>query len=249
MSSNGAVRLARLNVNVEQELAMALKLTQIPTVFGVFSGGIVSSFVGVPDDNTLDNFSSLMVRVGGHEELVAMSNDANAALERGEMEAARNIFQEILHANHLGAEALALAGLIRCAVKEGKLDEAEELAHVIQTSYPKDANAPEVLQALTALELAKSTGSTAASGLSIEELKSKIEANPTDFESRLALASTYWSTSQQQAAINTLLDAIKLDKHWNDDAAKKLLFKFFDSLGSDHPLTLTSRKRFGLIWF
>jgi putative thioredoxin len=244
----GAVRLGRLNATVEQELAVALKLTQLPTVLGVFGGKMVSSFVGCPDEKVLDEFVDLMLRVGGQNQLVELASIANAALERGEIDSAKQTFADILQDKTLRAEAIALAGLIRCAVKEGKIEEAKELADIISQSYPKDVATPEVQQALTALELS-STGSGSSSKEEIEKLKESILSNPNDMDSRLALASALWASSEQTQAINTIFDMIKIDKNWNDQAARKLLLKFWESLGPENPLTSSSRKRFGAIWF
>lgn len=247
MDLGGSVRLGRLNASVEQELAAALKLTQLPTTLGVFGGRMVNSFVGVPEESVLDEFTDLMLRVAGHNQLVELATMANGSLERGDIAEARSIFQDILSNPQLRAEAIALAGLIRCAVQEGKVEEAQELASVIRESYPKDEHAPEVQQAFTALELASSSSS--ASGVSIDELKQKIAADPNDMDSRLQLATVLWSSSQQANAINELLSMIKIDKQWNDQAARKLLLKFWETLGPDHTLVSTSRKRFGMIWF
>lgn len=241
------MRLGRLNASVEQELAAALKLTQLPTTLGVFGGRMVNSFVGVPEDSVLDEFTDLMLRVGGHNQLVELATMANGSLERGEIAEARTIFQDILSNSQLRAEAIALAGLIRCAVQEGKVEEAQELAAVIRESYPKDAHAPEILQAFTALELA--SNSSAASGVSIDDLKQKVAADANDLDARLQLATALWGASQQANAINELLAMIKIDKHWNDQAARKLLLKFWETLGPEHALVSSSRKRFGMIWF
>ena len=242
------MRLGRLNANVEQELAVALKLTQLPTVLGVFGGRMVNSFVGVPEESVLDEFVELMLRVGGQNQLAEMATAANEALQRGEIGEARAIFEEILRSAQLRAEAIALAGLIRCAVQEGKIDEAQELADVIRNSFAKDQHAPEVQQAFTALELASNATATTG-GVSIDVLKAKIAENAGDMESRLQLANALWATSQHSNAINELLAMIKLDKNWNEQAARKLLLKFWETLGPDHALVSSSRKRFGMIWF
>lgn len=208
---------------------------------------MVNSFVGVPDDAVLDQFTDLMLRVGGQNQLYELATMANASLERGEVAEARAIFQDILSNTQLRAEAIALAGLIRCAVQEGKIDEAQELASVIRESYPKDEQAPEVQQAFTALELASSTSGSSVG--SIEELKQKVAADANDLESRFQLANALWAASQHANAINELIAMIKVDKHWNDQAARKLLLKFWETLGPDHALVATSRKRFGMVWF
>jgi len=258
LEEGGAVRLGRLNASVEQELAVALKLTRLPTVLGVFGGRMVSSFVGVPDVKVLEDFFDVMLRFGGHEELVAHATRANAFLASGDVAAAKDTWQHVLRAPHLRAEAIALAGLIRCTIQEGNVDEAREIAEHLTANFPRDLASPEVQQALTSLELASSTTSAHSSSDNatnsntevIQQLRRDIELKPNDsMHNRLQLAQTLWATSQQQAAIDTLFDMIKKDKQWNEQAARKLLLKFWESLGPDHPLTSSSRKRFASIWF
>ena len=259
MELGGAVRLGRLNATIEQELAVALKLTQLPTVIGVYEGRTITSFVGVPEDGVIEQFLEIMLRVGGQKQLASMYGEANAALERGEITEAMRLFSEILSDKTLKSEALALAGLIRCYVQEGNLEAAEELVNVIQTSYPKDVTAPEVQQAFSALELLKSSPLSKSSSSSspngsdpnaiIAALKEKITENPDDLFSRYELSTALWASSKQEAAIKEALDLVKQDKQWNEQAARKLLLKYWESLGPDHALTLSSRKRFGSIWF
>lgn len=245
MQLGGALRLGRLNASVEQELAMALKLTQLPTVIGVFGGRTVTSFVGVPEDKVIDEFVDIMLRVGGQQKLIDMATAANHALEvSGDTSLAQQLFSEILQNPTLKAEAIALAGLARCAIKDGKLENAKELLDIISNSYPKDLQAPEVQQAFSAFELSSNT-----SNISFDELEKRIKDNPDDFEARYELATSLWASSQQEKAIQAVLDLVKKDKQWNDQAGRKLLLKFWESMGPDHPLTVSSRKRFGAIWF
>jgi putative thioredoxin len=243
----GAVRLGRLNATVEQELAVALKLTQLPTVIGVYGGRTITSFVGMPADDVIEQFLEIMLRVGGQKQLAAMYGEANAALEKGEVQEAIAKFSEILNDKNLRSEALALAGLIRCYVQEGNIEAAEELVNVIQSSYPKDVMAPEVQQSFSAFELVSKSPKVDSSA--IDELKDKIAQNPDDLESRYSLSTALWAASKQEQAVTAALDLVKRDKHWNDQAGRKLLLKYWESLGPDHSLTLSSRKRFGSIWF
>jgi putative thioredoxin len=42
---------------------------------------------------------------------------------------------------------------------------------------------------------------------------------------------------------------LKRERHWNEEAARKLLIKVFEALGPQHVLTQSARKRFAAIWF
>jgi putative thioredoxin len=83
----------------------------------------------------------------------------------------------------------------------------------------------------------------------VDELKAKAAANPKDFQSRLDLAMAYWAGDQKQEAIDELLAMIKLDRAWNEGAARQQLLKFFEALGFTDPLSVDGRKRLSTILF
>ena len=55
--------------------------------------------------------------------------------------------------------------------------------------------------------------------------------------------------SQKQEAIDELLAMIKLDRNWNEEAARQQLLKFFEALGFTDPLAVDGRKRLSTILF
>ena len=79
--------------------------------------------------------------------------------------------------------------------------------------------------------------------------QAKAEADPKDFQTRLDLAMTYWAAEQRQEAIDELLAMIKLDRNWNEAAARQQLLKFFEALGFTDPLSVDGRKRLSTILF
>jgi len=95
---------------------------------------------------------------------------------------------------------------------------------------------------LAGLEKAKEAGPVA-------DLKAKAAADPKDFQTRLDLAMAYWAGEQRQEAIDELLAMIKLDRNWNEAAARQQLLKFFEALGFTDPLSVDGRKRLSTILF
>jgi len=83
----------------------------------------------------------------------------------------------------------------------------------------------------------------------IDALKAKASADPKDFQARLDLAMAYWAGNQKQEAIDELLDMIKLDRNWNEAAARQQLLKFFEALGFADPLAAAGRKRLSTLLF
>ena len=53
----------------------------------------------------------------------------------------------------------------------------------------------------------------------------------------------------REAAIDHLLDLVRLDRAWNEQAARKQLVKLFEAMGPTDPLTVQTRKRLSSILF
>ena len=82
-----------------------------------------------------------------------------------------------------------------------------------------------------------------------EQILVKVEANPADLQARYDFAVALFGAGQAEQSIDALLDIIRRDKNWNDQAARKELLKVFDSLGLTNPLTVDARRRLSSILF
>ena len=59
--TDGKVRLAKLNTDDLPELAQALKVQSLPTVYGLHAGQLVSHFMGLVPESQLDEFMGKML--------------------------------------------------------------------------------------------------------------------------------------------------------------------------------------------
>jgi putative thioredoxin len=239
------IRLARVNAQTEAGLVSAFKLKTVPTVIAFYGGRPLHAFANVPNDRELTSLINKLLKIGGSENVAIMVEEANALLEQGKLNEAAAIFRDIAQNQQLKAEAVGIAGLARVALKEGNLELAQELVNNIKKQYPTDVNNPEVVKAISSVELAAQSKNVAP----IKELQEKVAQNPNDLEAHYNLAVGYLSLGQQENAINELLEIIKRDKYWADNKAKEMLTKIFDSLGSDHEVTKKARRRLSNLWF
>ena len=136
----------------------------------------------------------------------------------------------------------SLAGLAKCYAQEGQIEQA---AAILARVPAKDKTNAEIVAVQAQLDLAEKAKAAGPIG----ELKAKASADPKDFQSRLDLAMAYWAANQRQEAIDELLDMIKLDRNWNESAARQQLLKFFEALGFTDPLAVDGRKRLSTILF
>ena len=136
----------------------------------------------------------------------------------------------------------ALTGLARCHLQAGTVDQAKLVLARVPAKDKTNADVVAVQAAIDLSEQAKAAGP-------IGELKGKAAADPKDFQARLDLAMAYWAGGQRQEAIDELLGMIKLDRNWNEGAARAQLLKFFEALGFTDPLSVEGRKRLSSILF
>ena len=136
-----------------------------------------------------------------------------------------------------------MVGLARCALAADDLVDAKEIIAKVPAAEAKSA---EVVSVLTAIELAENAA--AASG-SLGEFEQRLTRDPQDHEARLELANALFAGGQREAAVGHLLQIVKADREWNEQAARKQLVKLFEAMGPTEPLTVQTRKRLSSILF
>ena len=240
--ARGAVRLVKINVDENQELATQMRVQSIPAVYAFKDGRPVDGFVGALPDSQVKQFVG---RVAGAaagpspiEEALAMAKEAIAA---GDMPQAEEIYEQILE--HEPDNGEAIGALAKAAIARQDLAAAKvRLADL----PPAAASHAEVQAARAALELAE-VGQKSQGALG--ELEARLRQNPDDHQARLDLASALFAGGERERAIDELLDLVRRARDWNEQAARKQLVKFFEALGHADPLTVATRKRLSSILF
>ncbi|MDP6120416.1 MAG: tetratricopeptide repeat protein, partial [Rhodospirillales bacterium] len=154
--------------------------------------------------------------------------------------AAAALYSEILA--HDTTNPRAVAGLIRSCTAAGEAAKAEEL---INGLTPELRSSSEVAAAISAMELAEES---TASG-DVAEFRQKLAGDENDHQARFDLAVALYGTGDAEDAIGELVELVRRDRQWNDDAARKQLVKIFEALGHADPLTVSGRQRLSTILF
>ncbi|SJZ91367.1 thioredoxin [Enhydrobacter aerosaccus] len=245
--AKGAVKLVKINIDQNQMLAQQLRIQSIPAVYAFFGGRPVDGFMGAVPESQVRQFVDRLIQAaggvpgeGGGNEIAELLEHAKAAVAQNDFDLAARIYSEILGADP--TNVTALAGMARYQVQIGDIEQAKELLGQIPAKDRTGADVVAVQAAIDLAEKAKEAGP-------IAELKAKAAADPKDFQARLDLAMAYWAASQKQEAIDELLAMIKLDRNWNEGAARQQLLKFFEALGFSDPLAVDGRKRLSTILF
>ena len=237
--AGGLVRLVKINIDENQELAMQLRVQSVPTVYAFKGGQPVDGFVGVQKESQLRQFIGRLTE-GRKTPLEESLDDAAFLLAEGDAQAAGKIYADILSRDSSNADATA--GMIRCLSAAGDVDRAKRFVNELPNGL---ASSPVVAAAVSVMELAEQSSDAGDAS----ELERHLESNPDDHQCRFDVATAHYAAGRNDAAVDQLLELTRRDRQWNDEAARKQLIKIFDALGSADPLTVSARQQLSLILF
>ncbi len=246
-AAGGRVRLVKIDIDkntalVQQLAQLGVPLQSVPTVAAFWQGQIADLFQGAQPESEIRRFvESLLKTAGGAMPSADLLAEARAALEQGDGQTAGELFSTILQDEPENPEAWG--GLVRALLALGR---PEEAAAALEQVPPKLAEHAEVAGARSALSLARE-GAAAASKLSL--LQKRVGAEATDFQARYDLATALNATGARAEAAEQLLEIIRRERGWNDDAARLQLLKFFEAWGFDDAATMAARRRLSALLF
>ncbi len=237
--AGGLIRMVKINVDENPALAQQLRVQSIPAVFAFKGGRPVDAFTGAVPESQLKTFIDKLLD-GAKPPLAAALEEAGNLLEAGEAEAALALFSQIQQEDPGNEEAIA--GIIRANLALGNQDVIQQ---IIAALPPEITGKGPIAAAISAVELA----GNGVDDSEIVALQAKLEADAKDHQSRYDLALALSGANRNEEAIEHLLDLIRLNKAWNDEAGRMQLLKVFEALGPTHPLTVDGRKRLSSVLF
>jgi len=240
----GKLLLAKVNLDDNQQLAAALRVQSVPTVFAFFQGKPVDAFQGNQPESQIKAFLAKIMEVArqGQPDALDIPEALKAAAEElanNNVQTAHAIYTQILQEDQNNAPAYA--GLIRTFIAAGQTEQAQEMVNQAPAEIQKT---PAYQEAKTALELAN----LAPAG-DQGDLQNTVEKNPEDHQARFDLANAQFASGDKEAAMNNLLTIIEKNREWNEEEARKQLLKYFEALGHTDPLTLQMRKKLSSLLF
>lgn len=242
-AANGAVTMAKVNVDENQAIAGQMQVQSIPTVFAFSNGQPVDGFQGAVSASEIKAFVDRVVAANGGEVESGLDSavaSAEQMLDDGEFEAAIETFSAILEedANNIKS----YIGLIKCHIAVGDLDQAEAILNGIPLEI---SQSPEIEAVHAQIELAKQARDAGP----INELALLVEKNPDDNDARFKLAQALHGAGQVEDAVDQLLELFKRDREWNDGAAKAQLFTIFEALEPNNEIVLNGRRKLSSLIF
>ena len=237
-ASKGAVALVKMNIDDYPEIPGQMGVQSIPAVFGFKDGRPVDGFMGALPESQISAFIARLV--GETVGTAADVETADAALEAGDVNAAAQIFGQILQDEPENLDALA--GLAKCYVKTGDLERAEQ---TLALAPPDKADSPSIAAVRSALDLARKSEEAG----DVDALRAKAAQAPEDLQAQFDLALALNANGDREGALDTLLALVAKNRSWNEEAARKQLVQFFEVWGPADPATTSGRQRLSSLLF
>ncbi|MGZ9106743.1 MAG: thioredoxin, partial [Rhodoplanes sp.] len=213
-AAKGKVKLCKMNIDEHPAIAGQMGVQSIPAVIAFVNGQPADGFLGALPEGQVTAFLERLTqsRLGGEE--LDLLKAADAALVEGDASGAAQIYAQVLAQD--AANIHALAGLARCYIETGALDQAKQTIAMVPAS--KHNEAP-VAAARAALEIAEQAAALGP----IADLEKRVAENPLDHQARFDLALALNAKGRRIETVDHLIDIVRRDRKWNDDGARKQL--------------------------
>jgi putative thioredoxin len=235
-AARGKVRMVKIDVDRNQQVAAQLRVQSIPTVYAFWQGQPVDGFQGAIPASEIRKFIDRLVGLAGDGGLAEALDAADRLLEQGAAVDAAETYAAILAED--AQNARAFAGLARAHVAAGEIDKAEAFVATAQGALAKAAEV-EAVRAQIAL------ARQAAKAGPVGELQAIVAADPSNHQARFDLALALHAAGRVEAAVDELLELFRRDRDWNGGAAKAQLLQIFGALKPTDPIVLRGRRRLG----
>jgi putative thioredoxin len=238
--AKGKVKLAKMNIDEHPAVPGQLGIQSIPAVIAFSNGQPVDGFMGALPESQVVAFLERLTKGKIAPDDQDVLKAADAALVDGDAATAAQLYAQLLQQDQQNVHALA--GLARCYIETGALEQAKQTLDMVPQAKRGEAPVAAARAALDVAEQAKSLGPLA-------ELEEKVIANPLDHQARFDLAIALNAKGKREEAAQQLLEIVKRDRKWNDDGARKQLVQFFEAWGFTEPAAVEGRKKLSSILF
>lgn len=231
-SYGGQLVLAKVDCDQQQQIVAQFGVRSLPTVVLFKEGQPIDGFSGSTTESNIRKMLEKYIEAPMTPE-GDLLEQARAFYNQGDKIQAEALLKELLGQDNNNMSALILYA--RCLAERGDLVEAETILNtVIDDDYKQ-----ELVAAKAQLTFLKQ----AADLPSVEELKAKLQEQPSSDELYYQLAIAQLAQQQYEQAMEGLLALFKRNRTFQDDLPRKTLIQLFDLLGNDNPLVINYRRK------
>lgn len=227
----GKVVLAKLNTDENPKVSALFRIQGIPAVKAFKDGKVIAEFTGAYPEPQVRAFFEKIVGVPA----IRVTDEAEAHLRSGNVEAAEASYRAILAKSPNQPDALV--GLATVLLSRGETSAASELLD----RAPTDRRAKVMKHRIFLDGFAKKHAG--------ENLESEAAASPRDPRARYRWGVMLAAREQYEAALDELIESIRLDKTFAEGAARKAVLAVFDILGLDSELTREYQRKLSNVLF
>ena len=243
LASKGAVRMVKVNIDNNQEIAAQLRVQSIPAVFAFHKGQPIDGFQGALPNSEIDAFVEKVVEAGGVDASGGLSEALDSAeemLEEGAAGDAAQVFSAIIEEDNQNVRAYS--GLARAKLILDDIDGAEAVLNGVPAEI---ADSSEIDAVFAKIALARQTLDVGP----LLDLEAAVTSDPTDSKARFEYSQALYAASNLGDAVAQLLELFRRDPDWDDGAAKIQLFTIFDALEANDPIVLNGRRKLSSMIF
>jgi len=239
-AARGKVKLAKMNIDEHPAIAGQMGIQSIPAVIAFVNGQPIDGFMGALPEGQVTAFLDRLTKDRISAEDKDLLKLADAALVEGSAAQAAELYAQLLAQDATNIHALA--GLARCYVETGAVEQAKQTLAMVPEAKRNEAPVAAAQAALDIAEQAAKLGP-------LVELEQKVARDPADHQARFDLALALNASGRREEAVDQLLEIVRRDRTWKDDGARKQLLQFFDAWGPAEEATVTGRRRLSSILF
>lgn len=245
-AAGGTVKLAKVNIDENPELAQALRVQSVPTVFAFVGGQPVTAFAGARPASEIKALIAQLIQMasGGQPapdaiDIPATLAAASQALADGQHSTAQELYAMVLAQDENNVPAYA--GLARCFIAAGEYEQARFVLDDVPDALKTDA---QITAAHTALTLAENAPDKGA----LQKLAAAA-ANPDDMQARFDYAVALFAAGQRAQAIDDMVALVAKNRTWEEEKARLELLRFFEAMGPMDPETVAGRRKLSAVLF
>ena len=236
----GKVFLAKINIDENQQIAAQFRIQSIPSVFAFQNKKIVDAFQGVLPQEKIIQFIEKHLGENIEKDNSEFYKNINELIAKKDQKSALSLLEDFISSNSEDLKSIQL--YLNCLIDLSKFEEANEFI----SSLSKDlSNSQEIKSTITKLKMKINNNE----GPTLEEYKKVYEKDPSNIKNVLSLSEKLFANNLEEDCFELLLKEYKNNNEKNKEQIKKILIKYFETLGADDERTKNYRRKFSSIMF
>jgi putative thioredoxin len=225
----GKFVLAKVNTEANYELSARYGIRGIPNVKAFVDGELVDEFSGALPESAVREFIDRLIPSPAEE----LRAKAQEAVGQGDTAKALQMLAEASKLDPPNEWVRVDAAEIM--LNMGELEEAKRLLEALSPAVRTEARVVQLAARLQFSELTQDGGGVA-------ELERRIADDEADLGARMKLANLLIARQQYAAGMDQLLEVIRRDRNFDDEAARKAMLSVFNLLGGQGELVSRYRR-------